>query len=130
MANILDRSRPKVSVLDFSLNEIVNLIREKLPLKEIEQAYLFGSVITEQASAWSDIDLLIVMRTEQPFLERSRNFIDLVDFGIPIDIIVYTPDEFARLKDSDSGFWKSFLNNHLQLIQPTAKAQPRGKAKK
>ena len=72
MANILDRSRPKVSVLDFSLNEIVNLIREKLPLQEIEQAYLFGSVITEQASAWSDIDLLIVMRTEQPFLERSR----------------------------------------------------------
>ena len=116
MAKILESSRPKISVLDFSRDEIINLVREKLPLQEIEQAYLFGSVISEQTSAWSDIDLLIVMRTDQPFLERPRNFFDLVDFGIPVDIIVYTPDEFTRLKDSDSGFWKSFHNNHLQIV--------------
>lgn len=116
MTKILDQSRPKVSVLDFSLDEIVKLLRKNLSLIQLDEVYLFGSVLTKNVSAWSDVDLLIVMQTELPFLERPRQFAETLDLGFPVDILVYTPAEFSRLRTSDSGFWKSFRDNNRKII--------------
>lgn len=112
---IPERSRPAVSVLDFTLEQIRDKIVTGLSDITLEAAYLFGSCINKQASVWSDIDLVVVMQTGIPFIDRPRLLpADLVP-GIPVDILVYTPEEFDQLKNSDSGFWKTFRDNHLKI---------------
>ncbi len=116
MKKILERSRPLTSILDFSTTDIEAFFQRKLSRHEIDAAYLFGSYVQGLASAWSDIDLLIVMPTTSPFIERSRAFDDLYELGLPIDVLVYTPEEFKTLKTSNSGFWKNFRNHHQRVI--------------
>lgn len=113
---VLQRSRPGVSVLDFSREEIIRTLRQRLKSRKVEQAYIFGSFAEGLSGAWSDIDLIIVCDTDEPFIERARQFWDLLDLGIPLDIIVYTPEEFAQLWESDSGFWKTIRACHIKLI--------------
>ena len=77
---------------------------------------VFGSIATGEMGAWSDVDLIIVKDSSLPFVERPREFFNLLDIGVPIDILVYSPTEFDELKDSDSGFWKEFRRNNIRVI--------------
>jgi predicted nucleotidyltransferase len=114
---ILEKSRPAVSILDFDRGELIRMLRQKLSgNKDVLEAYLFGSVAMGQPGFWSDIDLVVVAETSEPFVERPRQFFDLIDLGIPVDILVYTPDEFAATQNASSGFWKNFRDTHLRLI--------------
>ena len=113
---ILEQSRPKVSLLDFSIAEIIQYLQDKLSRFQINTAYLFGSCVSGSTSAWSDVDIVIVMETDRPFLERPRIFAKHIDLGIPVDILVYTPDEFNTLRNSETGFWKSFREYHRRII--------------
>jgi len=116
MMKTLERSRPLISILDFSNTDIESFFSSKLTQHKIQAAYFFGSYVQGHASAWSDIDLLIVMSTTLPFFERSRCFDDLYELGLPVDILVYTPDEFSQLKNSNTGFWSSFRTHHQRII--------------
>ncbi|KIH75491.1 hypothetical protein GFER_16185 [Geoalkalibacter ferrihydriticus DSM 17813] len=116
MTKILDQSRPAKSILDYSKQEIEDFLREKLIHHEVKEAYIFGSYALNKLTVWSDLDLLIVTESQQSFIERPRRFFDLLDLGIPIDILVYTPEEFQQLRHSGSAFWRSFQENHLEIL--------------
>lgn len=111
---ILQKSRPKISVLDFERDTLLGLIRENLAKRNIHAAYGFGSFARDESHLWSDIDLIIVKDSSLPFVERPREFFDLLDLGIPMDILVYTPAEFAKIQREERGFWKEI---HSQIIQ-------------
>lgn len=114
---ILDKSRPGVSVLDYDREELTSLLREKIAAHgNVAEAYLFGSVASGKAGAWSDLDVVIIAETDMPFIERPRVFWDLLDLGIPLDILVYTPSEFSNLLAAKTGFWKEFSKNNIKLI--------------
>ncbi|MEJ2033877.1 MAG: nucleotidyltransferase domain-containing protein, partial [Deltaproteobacteria bacterium] len=108
MKPILERSRPRVSIQDFRAVEIKGFLRKRLAGRGVQEAYLFGSFAQGAGTAWSDLDVVIVKETDQPFLERSLEFQDLFDLGIPVDILVYTPQEFESLKAGSSPFWRNF----------------------
>jgi predicted nucleotidyltransferase len=112
----LRRSRPRVSVLDFPPDRIRAFLREKLLAKPIREAWLFGSVAAGTAGPWSDLDVLVVCETDQPFPERPREFFDLSDLGIPVDVLVYTPEEFDRLPLTNRGFWREFTSARERLV--------------
>ena len=116
MTRVLERSRPLVSVLDFTPQEITSFLRFALSADFVKEAYVFGSFVEGKLNPWSDLDLLIVADTELPFLERPRQFAKLNELGVPVDVLVYTKDEFDALKISNSGFWKSFQKCHLRLM--------------
>ena len=114
---ILEASRPRVSIKDFSIEEIVSFLKEALLKHEnVRDAYLFGSLAMNQEDAWSDIDVLIVADVEDPFIERPRAFFELLDLGVPVDILVYTPEEFEALRKNQRGFWKSFNDTHVKIL--------------
>lgn len=76
------------------IREITNkIIRNYDPDKII----LFGSYASGTAAEHSDIDLFIVKDTELPRIKRSLQ-IRLLLFGskIPIDILVFTPQEVEK----------------------------------
>lgn len=113
---ILDSSRPATSILDYSPQQITSFLQHKLAQQPVEAAYIFGSFARGQAAAWSDLDVLIVMPTKLPFLERPRLFDDLWELGVALDLLVYTPQEFQQLRQQSQGFWREFNRHHMQII--------------
>ena len=65
-----------------------------------EKIILFGSYAYGQPTADSDMDLMVVMKTdEKPHKRAVPVRKALKGIGIPKDIIVKTPEEFERFKD-------------------------------
>ena len=58
---------------------------------------LFGSLATGDTDTWSDIDLVIVKETDKRFLDRIKEMMQLLQPQVGVDVLVYTPAEFARL---------------------------------
>jgi len=72
----------------------------------IKKIILFGSVARGDVRRDSDLDLIIVQETDKKFLSRLEPFYR--DARIAMDILVYTPDEFAAMTEG------IFLKNALQ----------------
>jgi uncharacterized protein len=70
----------------------------------IEQIVLFGSYAIGQATPDSDLDFLVVMKTDLPRHKRGTP-LRLLFRPMPcsIDILVYTPEEVA--------YWKGTVNH-------------------
>ena len=65
-----------------------------------EKIILFGSYAYGHPTVDSDIDLMIVMRTDEKPHKRAVPIRKILKgIGIPKDIIVKTPEEFERFKD-------------------------------
>ena len=96
--------------------EIERLFRERLAGR-VRRAYFFGSFAADTMDNDSDIDLLLVRETDEPFIERPAAFFDMLDIVPTCDILVYTPDEFAALtRDPSAGFWQDVTASMKRLI--------------
>lgn len=64
-------------------------------------ACIFGSYGRGTATERSDLDVFFVAETDLRYLKRLDDYFDpLVDrLAIGIDVFVYTPEEFARMKE-------------------------------
>jgi len=71
------------------------LIREYEP----EKLILFGSAAQGELHEWSDLDLVVIKRTEKPLLERIEEVLRLVRPKVGLDVLVYTPEEMEDLVD-------------------------------
>lgn len=55
--------------LSEALEQILHLLLAHDPP---ERVIVFGSLARETVSEWSDLDLVIIKKTEKPFIQRSR----------------------------------------------------------
>ncbi len=78
------------------LNRLFRILKKKY---NPEKIILFGSLANNKVSEWSDIDLVIIKKTEKTFFERSKEIILLLKPKIGIDFLVYTPEEFKDIKN-------------------------------
>ena len=62
-----------------------------------DKIILFGSFCAGQIGEWSDLDIVIVKETTAPFLDRTRQVLELLQPRVGADVLVYTPQEFGRL---------------------------------
>lgn len=61
---------------------------------------MFGSHARGTQDKKSDIDLIIVCDTEEPFFRRHREFLELYRiFQEELDLLIYTPSEWERIKE-------------------------------
>ncbi len=77
------------------LDAAVQRLRERM---DSELILLFGSRARGRPSRRSDLDLLLILRTEAPPLARIGQVLELLaDSPWPVEVIVYiyTPEEFA-----------------------------------
>lgn len=81
----------------------------------VEAAYLFGSYGTSKFGPESDIDLILVTKTELPFVERPQLFNDLYQLYARLDLLVYLPDELEALLMETTGFWASVKSTLREL---------------
>ena len=87
--------------------------------KKIQESYLFGSVAAGTQNSDSDLDMIIVMDTPLPFFDRHQLFPELYRLGVSLDLLIYTPEEFKKLKsegeNSKVGFWSSVVKQMVKI---------------
>jgi predicted nucleotidyltransferase len=83
-----------------------------------DKIFLFGSYATGQATEDSDIDLLVVKDTSEPRHKRSIEIQRLLKGSkLPVDILVYTNDEFDREKTIKYSFVNSAIKGAKLLYE-------------
>lgn len=66
----------------------------------VERVLLFGSWARGSATSRSDLDLLVVWQTDLPPIERIGRVLQVLkDAPLPVEPVVYTPEEFVRRLD-------------------------------
>lgn len=81
---------------------------------EIVRVLLFGSLARGNYTADSDADLIVVVRNPpKDLLERSRYQIHTP--VIPTDTLIYSEEEFDRLRADPSSFLSQNLEHAIEL---------------
>lgn len=94
-----------------TISNVVYLIVSEV---DPDKIFLLGSYATGQANEDSDIDLLVVKDTPEPRHKRSIEIQRLlIGSKLPVDILVYTNDEFEKEKSINY----SFINSAIQGAQ-------------
>lgn len=78
---------------------------------------LFGSFATEDVNEGSDIDIMVIADFRVGFLDRIKLLLDLNHFGLPIEPIGYTAEEFASMKEAGNPFLSQVLCTGKILYQ-------------
>jgi predicted nucleotidyltransferase len=107
---ISDRQR----LLEQELERFLRLLAD---VPDLLRIMVFGSMAGGTVQAWSDIDLVIVQRTELPFLRRIRETRRLLRPRVATDIFVYTPQEFERLCKERLFFQEEILGKGKVLYE-------------
>jgi len=99
--------------------EIEALTTEIAAVYNPEKIYLFGSYAKDSANEDSDIDLLIVKQTDEDFYSRSSSLRSMLSNypSVPVDLLIYTPDEFSRLYTNVVSMPKEAFNNGKLLYE-------------
>ena len=83
--------------LDDALDKVLDCLT-KMP--EVEKVILFGSYAAGRRDLFTDLDVLVVMDTEQEFLDRTAELYRQIQVDVDMDLLVYTPEEFERQQQS------------------------------
>jgi predicted nucleotidyltransferase len=90
----LARRRAEYSeALDHALNTVVSRLAA---MPQVERVILFGSYAAGRRDLFTDLDLLVVMASEQDFVQRTAELYRQLGVDVDLDLLVYTPEEFAR----------------------------------
>ncbi|MFQ6101568.1 MAG: nucleotidyltransferase domain-containing protein [Anaerolineae bacterium] len=83
------------ALLERELGRIVRVLREM----EVQCIILFGSVARERISVWSDLDLIVVLDSDLPFIKRLGILYERIQPRVGLDLLAYTPQEFEALRE-------------------------------
>ena len=87
---------------------LLDSLRQARPLR----VYLFGSWALNEQDELSDLDVVVIMQTTLPFLERAITLAR--DFPLElggVDLLVYTPEEWRTMKQDGNAFIETVLEN-------------------
>ena len=90
LGTIQDRQKS----LNEELGRIITVIQREY---DPEKIVLFGSLVSETIHEWSDIDLLVIKKTDKRPIERIMELTHLIRPRVGIDLFIYTPEEIEFL---------------------------------
>ena len=98
------------------LETFLTALRPLLRKQGARAAWVFGSHARGEADAISDIDVIVVASTDRPPVERFRDYLPaILEAGVGVDLFVYTPEEFERMKSEERPFLMTALE-HAKLV--------------
>jgi len=95
---MIHTTRSAVEARRLRLEDQLSRLLPDLPKWGVKKVILFGSFARGEARSRSDLDLLIIQETSKRFLDRLDMFYKLIDPQVAVDILVYTPEEFERMR--------------------------------
>jgi predicted nucleotidyltransferase len=99
----------------------IRWIIEDLKPYRPEKIILFGSLAKGDSDQYSDIDIVVIKRTNKKFFERIEEVDNYLreEFQGKIDIFVYTPEEFTQMKEEENPFIANVLENGKVIYEKT-----------
>jgi len=90
--------------------EIQNITQQIIEKYKPEKVILFGSAARGKPNLDSDVDFLIIKK-ETPLYgaDRIRELSRIIDRNIPLDLLIYRPEEFQKRLQMGDPFLKSVL---------------------
>jgi uncharacterized protein len=85
-----------------------------------EKVILFGSIASGNIHEWSDIDLVIIKKTDKPFLARTKDVFHLLKPRSGLDVLVYTPEEFNDLSRTRRFFQEEVISKGKVVYEAEA----------
>ena len=110
-------SAERKRLLDQEMNRCVRMLTEH---GSPEKVILFGTLAKGEVHEWSDIDLVVVERTQLPFFQRIRKVRKLLQPKVGMDIMVYTPEEFDQLC-ADRSFFREEIIGKGEIVYERAR---------
>ena len=95
------------------LARIIEQIKEYHPQRVI----LFGSFARGDYDALSDADFLIVKETDRPFLARIGDVLSSCDYDIPLEPLVYAPQELEQMRQEGNSFIETVLREGVGVYE-------------
>lgn len=96
----------------------VNIIIKKF---DPEKIILFGSYAHGSPTHESDVDLLVIVKTNKSTLQLSSEIALSLDHSFPLDIIVKTPKQIEKRLQNGDFFLQDIINNGKVLYERTDK---------
>lgn len=95
-----------------------DVVRRIVKAVNPQKVVLFGSHARGCADEDSDVDLLVVMNSSEPRYKRAVPiYRALRGIPIPLDILVYTPEEIAEWSEVSQAFVTTALREGIVLYE-------------
>ena len=82
-----------------------------------EKIILFGSAARGDTDEYSDIDLIVVKKTDQRFVQRLVEAGSFIPPHLSVDVLVYTPDELNAMVEDGNPFIEQALKEGMVLYE-------------
>jgi len=110
---VLKIEERRIEYIDL-LRTSIEQVKAKLSGK-VEKISIFGSYTKKNPDLFTDLDILIIMRTEKNFVERLEELYALLALPVDADILCYTPEEWEKIKSKR--FFKKILEEEVVLYE-------------
>lgn len=82
---------------DALARNLVGLVAQLRAMPAVQRVILFGSYAAGRRDLFTDLDILVVMDSPLDFVSRAASLAQQLDIEVPVDLLVYTPQEMARM---------------------------------
>ena len=91
-------------------SELENIIKQIIEKYKPEKVILFGSAARGELGPHSDLDILVIKRDTPYFgADRVRELSKMIKRDIPVDFLIYRPEEFEKRLSMGDPFLKSIM---------------------
>ena len=91
---------------------------ERLKECQPEKIILFGSYARGDADEYSDLDFVVIKKTDKRFLERLIEVAKLINNDLGnVDVFVYMSEEFERMIEWENPFIERVLKEERILYE-------------
>ena len=85
-----------------------------------EKIIIFGSYASGNEDPYSDIDLIIILKSDKRFLDRLRDLYQMWTLDKGVDIFAYTPEEFETMLAEENPFLEKVLDEGEVIYERAA----------
>jgi len=100
-----------------SPNEIREIVRQIVERFHPQKIILFGSHSGGVPTEESDVDLLVVMETDEPPLHAAAGISAAIDHPFPLDILVFRPSELRESLERNGLFATAVMTRGTILYE-------------
>lgn len=73
------------------------IVEQLSALPEVRRISVFGSFARGRRDLFTDLDLLVILDTEESIPKRLARLYSLVDAGVDLDLLAWTPAEYETM---------------------------------
>ena len=100
-----------------TIEEIRKVARQIVDKFHPQKVILFGSYAAGKPDEDSDVDLLVVMETEEPAIHAAARISAAIDHDFPIDILVFKPSELQASLRRKGVFATEVISKGITLYE-------------